>query len=230
MIIPWGAIINAAAVAAGAVIGLFFGNLAPERTRNLVFQLFGLCLVGIALNMVLSGGSFITVILSCALGAGTGELLKLSERLDSLGGILKRAVKSKNPEFTEGLVNSSLLVCVGAMSIIGSFEEGLGEGRTTVFTKSVIDFFAVMILASRSGSGVVFSAIAVLFYQGGLTMLAAFLKPWVTLETQAALTGAGGVLVLGIAMNMIGIPKPVNLKNSVPALLWALILPSLLPF
>lgn len=228
MIVPWGPIINAAAVAVGATIGLYLGGLIPERVRTLVFQLFGLCLVGIALDMAMGGGDFILVVLSCALGALTGELLKLPERLDALGDWLKRLIGSNNPDFTEGLVTSSLLVCVGAMSIVGAFEEGLGKGRTTVLTKTMIDFFAVMILASRSGSGVIFCFVPVLVYQGALTMLAAYLKPFVTPEIEATLTSTGGVLVLGIAFNMIGLKTPVNISCALPALVWAVILPAVL--
>jgi uncharacterized membrane protein YqgA involved in biofilm formation len=225
LIIPWGPIINAITVAIGATIGLFLGGIIPERMRVLVFQLFGLCLVAIALSMIAKSDSIILVILACALGAVSGELLKLSERLDRLGDYLKKTVTSKNPHFTEGLVTSSLLVCVGAMSIVGSFEEGLGKGRTTVFTKSMIDFFGVMILASRFGSGVIFCALTVLIYQGTLTILAADISPYVTQGIESTLTGTGGILVLGIAFNLIGLRTPVNISSSLPALIWAIILP-----
>jgi uncharacterized membrane protein YqgA involved in biofilm formation len=228
LVIPWGPIINSVAVAVGASIGIFLGSLIPERMRTLLFQLFGLCLVVIAVDMSLGKGSAILVILSCALGALTGELLNVSGRLDSLGNYLKGAIKSANPDFTEGLVNSSILVCVGAMSIVGAFEEGLGNGRNIVFTKSTIDFFAVIILASRFGSGVIFCSVPVLLYQGTLTVLAIYLQPFVTPAIEATLTGTGGILILGIAFNMIGIKVPVNIANAIPSLVWAVILAAII--
>jgi uncharacterized membrane protein YqgA involved in biofilm formation len=221
--IPWGAIINSLTIVIGAILGLFLGSLISDRVRVLVFQLFGLCLVAISLKMI-NQGNIILVLLSCVLGAITGELLKLSERLDHLGDTLKNIIKSKNPRFTEGLIESSVLVCVGAMSIIGSFEEGLGKGRTTVLTKTLIDFFSVMILASRLGSGVILASISVLVYQGALTTLASILHPYFSPGIEACLTGTGGVIVLGIAVNMIGLKPPISISSTLPALIWAIIL------
>lgn len=224
MTVPWGAIINAVAVCFGATLGLFLGGFISDRIHTLVFQLFGLCLVAISLGMVGDEANLILVLLSCVLGAVTGEILKLKERLDSLGDFLKSKIRSRNPDFTEGLVTSSVLVCVGAMSIIGSFEEGLGKGRTTVLTKTLIDFFSVMILSSRLGAGVIFSSVCILFYQGGLTLLASLLHPYMTFGIETVLTATGGILVMGIAVNMIGLKPPVSISSSIPALLWAVIL------
>jgi uncharacterized membrane protein YqgA involved in biofilm formation len=227
VIIPWGPIINASAVCVGAFLGLFLGGFISDRMHTLVFQLFGLCLVYISLGMISADANIILVLLACVLGAVTGELLKLKERLDSLGDALKERIRSRNPRFTEGLVTSSVLVCVGAMSIIGSFEEGLGQGRTTVLTKTLIDFFAVMILSSRMGAGVIFSSVCILVYQGVLTLLAAFLQPYMTPGIETTLTATGGILVMGIAVNMIGIKPPVSISSSIPALLWAVVLGAL---
>jgi uncharacterized membrane protein YqgA involved in biofilm formation len=225
--VPWGAIINAAAVCFGATTGLFLGGFISDRIHTLVFQLFGLCLVAISLGMVGTEANMILVLLACVLGAVTGELLNLKERLDSLGDFLKARIKSKNPDFTEGLVTSSVLVCVGAMAIIGSFEEGLGKGRTTVLTKTLIDFFSVMILSSRLGAGVIFSGACVLVYQGALTLLASSLHPYMTYGIETVLTATGGILVMGIAVNMIGVKPPVSISSSIPALAWAVVLGAL---
>jgi uncharacterized membrane protein YqgA involved in biofilm formation len=225
--VPWGAIINAVAVCTGASLGLVLGGFISDRIRTLVFQLFGLCLVVIGLSMVGREANIILVLLACVLGAVTGEILKLKERLDSLGEALKSRIRSRNPDFTEGLVTSSVLVCVGAMSIVGSFEEGLGQGRTTVLTKTLIDFFSVMILSSRLGAGVILSSVCILVYQGGLTLLASFLQPYMTLGIESVLTSTGGILVMGIAINMIGLKPPVSISSSLPALVWAVALGAL---
>ncbi|MDR2611574.1 MAG: DUF554 domain-containing protein [Deltaproteobacteria bacterium] len=227
MTVPWGAIINAVTVCVGATLGLFLGGFISDRMHTLVFQLFGLCLVAIGLSMMAEDANIILVLLSCVLGAVTGELMRLKERLDSLGDALKARIRSRNPAFTEGLVTSSVLVCVGAMSIVGSFEEGLGMGRTTILTKTLIDFFAMMILASRMGAGVIFSSVTILIYQGLLTVLASLIQPYMTPGVESVLFATGGVLVLGIAVNMIGIKPPVSISSAIPALAWAVILGAL---
>ncbi|MDR1165891.1 MAG: DUF554 domain-containing protein [Deltaproteobacteria bacterium] len=229
MLVPWGAIINAAVVAVGASLGLILGNFISERIRTLIFQLFGLCLLAVGLDMVGHSSKLILVILACALGAITGELLKLSYRLERIGDTLKKALKSPNPHFTEGLVDSSVIVCVGAMAIIGSFEEGLGQGRNTVLTKTLLDFFSVIILASRNGAGVVFSAVPVLVYQGALTLLASSIQPFLTPSIEACLTATGGVLVMGIGVNFLGVKPPVPISSALPALLWAVALSAVFP-
>jgi uncharacterized membrane protein YqgA involved in biofilm formation len=227
VIIPWGALINSGAVIAGGVLGLFLGRFISDRIHTLVFQLFGLCLVVISLGMVDKDANMILVLLSCVLGAVSGELMRLRERLDSLGDYLKSKIKSDNPDFTEGLVTSSVLVCVGAMSIVGSFEEGLGQGNVTILTKTIIDFFAIMILASKLGSGVVFCSIPILIYQGGLTILAGYLEPFMTPGIRSTLSSAGGILVLGIAANLIGVKPQISVSASIPALVFAVLLGAL---
>ncbi|MDR2350231.1 MAG: DUF554 domain-containing protein [Deltaproteobacteria bacterium] len=225
MTIPWGSIANAAAVLIGSGLGLFLGGFISDRMHTLVFQLFGLCLVAIGLGMVAKGSEhMMIVLLSCVLGGASGELMKLSELLDSLGDRLKKKINSKNPAFTEGFVTGSVLVCAGAMAMVGSFEEGLGHGRTTVLTKTLLDFFAMMILASKLGAGVMFCSVTILVYQGGLTMLAGVLAPFMTPGMESALTATGGILVMGIAVNMIGLKPPVSVSSSLPALVWAVIL------
>ncbi|MDR1085173.1 MAG: DUF554 domain-containing protein [Deltaproteobacteria bacterium] len=226
MIFPWGAVINAAVIAAGASVGLFIGDRLPERIRSLVFQLFGLCLLVIGLKMALDSQNFIPVILAAVLGAVAGELLKLGEILENLADRLKSKVKSKNPLFTDGLINASVMVCVGAMAIVGSFEEGLGRGRTTVFTKTLIDFFSTLILASRAGSGVIFSSVAVLIYQGGLIVLATVLAPLLSPAMENCLQSTGGLLVMAIGVNMLGFKPAINISSTLPALIFAVWLPS----
>ncbi|MDR2301359.1 MAG: DUF554 domain-containing protein, partial [Deltaproteobacteria bacterium] len=157
------------------------------------------------------------------------ELLRLSERLDSLGDYLKSKIKSNNPNFTEGLVTSSVLVCVGAMAIVGSFEEGLGQGRVTVYTKTLIDFFSVAVLASRLGSGVLLSSVPLLIYQGLLTMAAGALQPVLAGPITDCLSATGGLMVMGIGVNMIGLKPPIPISSILPALVLALIVPAFVP-
>ncbi|MDR0354797.1 MAG: DUF554 domain-containing protein, partial [Deltaproteobacteria bacterium] len=221
MVVPWGAIVNSGAVLVGGVLGLGLGGLIPERVRVVIFQLFGLFLVPISLGMIQKSPNLILAMICVILGGAMGEALRLGARLEGLGDRLKSALGSQNPLFTEGLVSSSIMVCVGAMAIVGSFEEGLGHGRTTIYTKTLIDFFAVAVLASRMGAGVVFSAIPLLVYQGLMTMAAGALQPVLSGPIEQCLSAAGGIMVMGIGVNMLGLRPPVPISSVLPALVLA---------
>jgi uncharacterized membrane protein YqgA involved in biofilm formation len=230
VVFPLGAVINAGVILIGSAFGLLVGERLPERLRDLVFQLFGLCLLAIGLKMTMEAKNILAVILAAVLGAATGEALKLSDKLEAGANRLKARLNSNNPQFAEGLVNSSVMVCAGAMAIVGSFEEGLGLGRTTVFTKTLIDFFSCLIMASRLGAGVVFSGLAVLVYQGGLTLLTGVLTPIMSPAMENCLQSVGGLLVMAIGVNMVGVRPAVNLSNCLPAIVYAALLPGLIPY
>ncbi|MDL2226797.1 DUF554 domain-containing protein [Deltaproteobacteria bacterium OttesenSCG-928-M10] len=222
MVIPVGTLVNAAAVAVGASIGLAAGSVIGEKMRDSLFQTLGLCTVLIGLKMALTASDPMVVILSCVLGVVAGEMLGLADRLNRAGDALKAVLKSKNEKFTDGLVTSSIIICVGAMGIVGCFEEGLGGSRATLFSKSILDFCACMMLASVYGSGVVASAVPLLIYQGSLTLLAGVLEPYMTEGIKAALVSTGGLLIVGIGTNLMGV-KAISISNLLPALIFAII-------
>ena len=116
------------------------------------------------------------------------------------------------------MVNASVLFCIGAMAIIGSFDEGLRGDRAVVLSKTIIDSFAALAMASAYGLGVLFSAIPVLIYQGTLTLLAGSLQSWLDPATMTELTAVGGTLIIGIGLNMLEITR-ISLSNMLPALL-----------
>lgn len=227
MVIPVGSIVNAAAVAAGAGLGLLAGGIIGEKLRDSLFQVLGLCTILVGLQMALTVQDPLVVILSCVLGIITGEALNLTDRLTRAGDALKRLMRSKNEKFTEGLVTSSLIICVGAMGIVGSLEEGLGGGRATLYSKSILDFAITMMLATAYGSGVVASAIPLLIYQGSLTLLAGVAAPYLTEVVKTAIVSTGGLMIVGIGTNLIGV-KPISISNLLPALVYAVILGALI--
>ena len=200
--IPLGAIINALGITIGSLVGLAFGARLPERVRAIVFQGLGLCVLVIGFKMALLTQNPLIVIF----------------RLIRVGDWLKGRLKSSNPLFTEGMVNASVLFCIGAMAIIGSFDEGLRGDRAVVLSKTIIDSFAALAMASAYGLGVLFSAIPVLIYQGALTLLAGSLQSWLDPATMTELTAVGGTLIIGIGLNMLEITR-ISLSNMLPALL-----------
>ena len=218
MILPVGPLINALAVAAGALLGMALGARLPERVRTIVFQGLGLCILVIGMQMAFVTKSPVILIFSVLLGGVAGELLRLEDRFMALGERLKKLLKSGNPRFTEGLVNTTVLVCIGAMAIVGSFDEGLRGDRTVVFSKAVMDGFAALALASAYGLGVAFAAVPLLLYQSLLVIGAGLLKPWLGPALMNELTATGGVLILGIALNLLNLTQ-IRLSNLLPSLL-----------
>lgn len=214
----FGTIINTAAVIIGSSVGLIFRNKFPERLKLIIFQGLGLCTLTIGISMSLKTQNIIAVIFSILLGGILGELVHLQENLDQLGDKLKSRLKSKNPTFTEGWVSASVLFCVGAMTIMGTFEEGVKGEHTILLTKSMLDGFASIALAATFGGGVIFSALSVLVVQVSLTMLATSAQSFFTPLMISQITGTGGILVMIIGINLLEIKK-IKTANFLPALL-----------
>lgn len=217
MVFPLGSVINALAIVAGSVLGLLLHGRLPEKMRQIVFQGLGLCVVVIGIQMALQGKNSLMVVLSVLVGGVIGEWLRLEERFAGLAGRLKDLLRSGNARFVDGLVNASLIYCIGAMAILGSFDEGIRGDHSILFTKSLLDGFAAIALASTYGSGVLFSAIPVLLYQGFLTVFASFFQSWFSEYLIAQLTATGGTLILGIGINLLGIAS-IRLSSLLPSL------------
>lgn len=217
MILPIGSLVNAAAIVGGGAIGLMLGSRLPERVRSIVFQGLGLCTMVIGMQMAFKTNNPLILIFSILGGAVLGELLRLEDAFLRCGELLKRHLRSSNPRFTEGLVNATVLFCIGSMAILGPFDEGLRGDRTIVLTKSILDGFASVALASAMGIGVLFAAVPLLIYQGALTMFAGVLQPFLGPVVMNELTATGGVLILGIGINLLEL-KRIPLSNMLPAL------------
>lgn len=216
--IPVGAFVNALGIAVGSLVGVAFGSRLPERVRTIVFQGLGLCTVVLGLKMALPTQQPLIVIFSIVIGSAVGEACKLESRLMRVGDVLKARLRSSNPLFTDGMVNASVLFCIGAMAIVGSFDEGIRGDRAVVFSKTLIDSFAALALASAYGVGVLFSAVPVLIYQGSLTLLAGTFQQWLDPATMTELTAVGGTLIIGIGLNMLEVTR-IALSNMLPSLL-----------
>ncbi|WP_449243304.1 DUF554 domain-containing protein [Desulfovibrio sp.] len=215
--LPLGSLVNALAIILGSVIGMLLHNRFPERVRAIVFQGLGLCVLLIGIQMALKVENILIVIFSVLLGGILGELLNLEGLFEVLAAKLKAVVRSRNASFTDGLITSSLIFCIGAMAIVGSFDEGIRGDATVLYTKSILDGFASVALASTYGAGVLFSFLPVLLYQGGLTLFAGVFQQYFTPQLIAQLTATGGVLILGIGFTLLDI-KRVKLSNLLPAL------------
>ncbi len=220
---PIGTLINTIAIIAGSLIGLLLHNAIPDKIKKIVFQSLGLSTLLIGTQMALKVENIITVIFSLLIGAIIGEILSLEKRTEHLGDFLKRRTKSKNEQFTEGFVAASLLFCIGAMAILGSINEGITGDKTILYTKSILDGFAAIALAATYGIGVLFSSLIVLLYQGSITLLAGNLQGILTQTVINQITAVGGLLIVGIGINLLEIKK-IHVTNMLPALVIIILL------
>lgn len=217
MVLPFGSLANAGAIVAGGLVGLTAGAKLSAQVREIVFQGLGLAVLLLGVRMALPLERPLLVVLSLSLGAALGQWLKLEDRFTALGERLKAVVGSRNPQFTAGLVGASLIYCIGSMAIVGAIDEGLRGDPTVLYAKAVLDGFAAVALAATYGSGVLLSCVPVFCYQYGLSLLAVACAGFFTPSLIAALSAMGGLLIMGIGLNVLGIAT-ICIGNMLPAL------------
>jgi len=153
-----------------------------------------------------------------ALGSLIGEAMGIEDRIEAMGRrVEKRYSRSSNGGFAKGLVTASLVFCVGSMAIVGSLESGLTGSHETLFAKSLLDGITSVVFASTFGGGVIFSAVPVLVYQGAITLGASMLKPFLTGDVIAQMSGVGGLLIAAIGINMLEMAR-IKIGNMLPAI------------
>lgn len=216
-----GTLVNTGAVVMGSAIGLTARTRLPERVKVILMQALGLAVVAIGLRMALEAQHVLLAVSCLLLGGVTGELLCIEQRLDTLAEILRRILRSDSSRFVEGFVTASLLYLTGAMTIVGSIQDGTLGDPSVLLVKSLLDGVASVTLASSLGIGVMFSALPVFLVQGSITLLAAqlaFLSQPAVLD---AINATGGLLILGIGINLLEIGR-IHIGNLLPALFYAI--------
>lgn len=223
-------LINALAIVLGSAIGLALRRGLGEKYRNAVFAAAGMTSLVIGAQMALRTAHPLAFALALILGGMLGTLLDIEGGVFRLGESLKRrfAGKSEGAGFAEGFLNGSVLFCSGAMAIVGSFKAGTEGDYSLILTKSLLDGFISIIFASAMGPGVIFSALSVLVYQGALTLLSGWAKPYVSELMLAELTGTGGALVVMIGLGLLDIRK-FRTGDFLPALLFTVALVLAMP-
>jgi uncharacterized membrane protein YqgA involved in biofilm formation len=218
-----GTLVNTATVIVGSSLGLLIGSRFSERINTIVMQALGLATLLIGFKMAFKTENILLVIGSLAIGGIIGEILKLEEWLEKLGDFIKRKVKSESGSFVLGFVTSSLVFCIGPMTIVGSIQDGASQDASVLYAKSLLDGFASIVFASSLGVGVLFSSLTVLLFQGSLTLLGSHLSFLLKPEVLNELTATGGLIIVGIGIFLLGIKK-IKVGNFLPALLVAVIL------
>jgi uncharacterized membrane protein YqgA involved in biofilm formation len=218
----FGSVVNAIGIIVGTFIGLLLRKI-PDQMKQTVMIAIGLSVVVLGIDMALKSDNFFIVIVSLVVGSLVGEWLRLEDYLHRIGTTLEQKIgKSKSGNIAQGFVTATLIFVVGAMAIVGSLDSGLRQDHSVLLTKSMIDGFTSIVLASTLGIGVLFSALPVFLYQGGIALFAnvihQFLSDSLLNLLIAELTATGGVLILAIGINMLGI-KQIRVANLLPSIL-----------
>ena len=186
-----GTLVNTAAVIVGGAIGLLLKKNMPQRITTIYFQAVGLFTLAIGISMVVKMDHILIVVASMALGSLLGEWLNIEAGAEKLSEYLKKKFRIGSDKFSEGLITAFLLFCIGSMTILGTIQEGTGGSSDLLFTKSLMDFFSAMI--------------------------AMYAGRFFTLEIIQGLTSVGGILLIGLGINILEIKK-LRIMNMLPAL------------
>jgi uncharacterized membrane protein YqgA involved in biofilm formation len=227
-------LVNCAAVIVGSLLGLILHTKINESFKRVVYVGAGMISLILGIKMGLVTTRIVFMALALIIGGILGEWWNVEGGILRFGDFLKKrfAKQESGKDFAGGFLNASVLFCVGAMTLVGAFKAGAEGNYDLILTKSVMDGFMAIMLTAAMGIGVAFSAITILVYQGGITLLAGVLQPLVNELLLGELTAVGGVLVIMIGLNLLGLSK-LKTANYIPALLITIgliTLEPLLPF
>lgn len=220
-----GTLINVATIIIGGGLGVLLGARIPARLRQTVISGLGLFVLAYGIQMFLKTQNPLIVCGAVLIGVLLGEWWKVEDGLAWLGKFLEARFMRSNGQsdgrFVRAFLTSSLLFCIGPIAILGSIQDGLTGDYKLLAVKALMDGFAAMAFASTLGVGVIFSALPILVYQGGITLLAAQAQALITPAMMAELIATGGILLLGISVSSLLEIKPIRVGNFLPALLAA---------
>ena len=225
LVVLWGSVVNAIAIISGALLGS--AVRLPERMGQTIMQALGLAVLIIGVSMGLESNNILIPIASLVIGSIVGDRLDIEGGIERFGEIMHQMggnkVKTGATDFVQGFLTATLVYCVGAMAVIGSLNSGLTGDHQVLYAKAMLDGVTAIFFSTSLGIGVAFSAIPVLVYQGGISLLATFVAPLLSDPVIQELTATGGILILGIGLNMLGLTK-LKLGNMLPAILVAIVL------
>ncbi len=226
-----GTFINVAAILIGGFIGLTVGHKIPLKFRQTIVSGMGLFTLAYGVYLFTETQNMLIPLGALILGTMVGEWLKLEERLENLGAILQAkfspaesSASSDAQRFIVGFVTASLMFCIGPMAILGSIQDGLSGNYQMLAIKSLLDGLTSVAFASSLGAGVLFSALPVLVYQGGISLLARALGQGFDASVVAEMSAVGGVVLTGIAISNLLEIKKIRTGSFLPALVFAVLI------
>ena len=229
-----GTIINSAAIIAGGLSGQLIGKLFRKEQQDALTKACGVSVLFIAVSGAMQGmlhidggelvsGKSMLVVLCLALGTVIGELIGIERGFERFGEWLKRKTgNSGDPQFVNAFVTASLTVCIGAMAIVGAIQDGISGDYSTLAVKSVLDLIIVAVMTSSLGKGCAFSAIPIILFEGGITLLAKLIAPIMTETAAAYLSLIGSILIFCVGLNLVW-GKKIRAANMLPAVLLAVL-------
>ena len=235
--------VNCFAVILGSFFGIMFSRKMNSELNITISDAAGIVTFVIGLQMAFNYNNIIYVILSLIIGGILGNLANIDGKILQFGKFLEKHLyhkkialqnsqiqlsetsstelktkKLSQKNFAYAFLNASVLFCVGAMAIIGSFKAGIQKDYTIIFTKSVLDGFMSIGFAASMGVGTAFSTVVILVYQGLLTLMSGFLQPYVSDLLISEVSACGGAIIVMIGINLIGLKK-IKTANFIPALI-----------
>lgn len=222
----FGTIVNVIGIVLASLLGILFRGKISNKYSSIIFDGIGICVIMIGIINVLKIQTPLLMIISVVMGSIIGQFLDIEGRLDKLSTFLMKKFakdevdgEASKSNFSKGFITATLLFCVGSMSIVGPIQSSLTGDNTTLFSKTVLDTVSSLMLSSTFGIGVIFSAVPVLLYQGGIALGASSLTYLMTSPNAIAdISAVGGILIIGIGLNILKIRKdPILIGNMLPA-------------
>ena len=230
--------VNCISILLGSVIGLLFSKKITKEMSEHIQTAAGIVTIVLGIQMAFKYENIVFLTLSLIIGGVLGYLWNIDGKILSLGYFLQKVFNKKSnhdnstinsiddnssqKNFAYAFLNSSVLFCVGAMAIVGSFKAGVEKNYSIIFTKSILDGFMAISFTAAMGIGTIFSALSVFIYQGSLTLLSVFIKPYVSEYMINELTACGGAIIVMIGLNLLNLKK-IKTANFLPAILFEII-------
>lgn len=233
MMFGLGTIINCSAIIIAGIAGMVFGNHLKESMQNTLMKADGVAVIfigiagGLSKMLVIKSGSIETtgtmMIISLSFGAVIGELLDLDGKMTHFGEWMKiKTGNAKDHKFVDGFVTASLTVCIGAMAVVGSIEDGVHGNHSILFAKAILDFVIILVMSATLGKGCLFAFVPVGLFQGIITLLSSMISPYITASAMSALSFIGSILIFCVGVNLVFDTK-IRVANLLPALIVACI-------
>ena len=211
-----GVLVNTIAIILGGLVGSIVKKGIPKHIANAIMGALGLCVLYIGITGILEGERTLAMICAMVIGTALGTLINIDGQINHLGNMLSNRLKGVG-NITQGFSAGSILFCIGAMAIVGSFNAGLKGDNEMLFTKSLLDMVSSVMLSVSYGIGIAFSSISVFIYQGAFVLLAHLIQPFLSNEIINEITCTGSLIIVALSLNLLGITK-IKVANMLPAI------------
>ena len=215
-------LVNTATVLIGSLLGILLRRRLKPGLQEALMKALALCTAVIGISSAIATQDLLCVIICMVIGTAVGELLRIDDGIEHEGDAIKAKLfrgGSSESRFTEGFVSACILFCIGSMTVVGSLEAGINHNYSIIYAKSTMDFVSSMAFGAAMGLGVTCSAAFVLVFQGALTLLASLVGPALSNSVVTEMSAVGGVILIGMAINMLGLGKErIKVANMLPAI------------